>query len=258
MILSDLSWAFLQPGGVVIILLLLALLFLSFGAHRTAGRLLALSIIMIILPALIPIQALLVNPLENRLSPPNPMPERVDGIIVLGGAVNWTASQGRGQLNVNGGAERVLAGAALKKRYPDATLVFTGIYRDIIPKEFTTQFDNNFFFGSEYERGQVIFLGEARSTYEEAIVSQKYLNIRANERWMLVTSAYHMPRAYLSFKAQGLELIPYPVDYSSAGDLRYRPSLFFIGKLAKLDETVREWGALLIYRYLGRTTQFLP
>jgi uncharacterized SAM-binding protein YcdF (DUF218 family) len=67
-----------------------------------------------------------------------------------------------------------------------------------------------------------------------------------------------MPRAYLSFRAQGWALIPYPVDYRSTLRLELNPSLNIIGKLANLDEVVREWGALFIYHRLGRTEQFLP
>ena len=56
--------------------------------------------------------------------------DRVDGIIVLGGALDWRVTKARGQLSLNGSGERLAAAAALGQRYPQAELVFTGVFAD--------------------------------------------------------------------------------------------------------------------------------
>ena len=64
-------------------------------------------------------------PIENRFPPPA-LPERVDGIIMLGGAVEQDTSAIRGQIALNEAAERVTALVELARRYPDARLVVSG------------------------------------------------------------------------------------------------------------------------------------
>lgn len=258
-LLSDLTWAFLQPGGIILILLLLSFLLLLFGALRTGRRLLGCALLAAVLPGLLPLEDMLAAPLERRLLAPNPLPAQVTGILVLGGSVEPAISNARGQLNLNDASERVIAGAALAERYPGAKLVFTGLYRETVANDFLVNPNaKSLFFGAEYGGRELVFLGTARSTYEEALLSIEALKPRAGETWLLVTSAYHMPRAFLTFQAQGWTLVPYPVDYRSRARPVVQPSLTFIGKLADLDEIFREWGALFVYNRLGRTDTLLP
>ncbi len=256
---SDLTWLLLQPSNLIIMLILFSLLCLIFGGLKLGRSALALAVFFILVPSLLPVEDLLAGPLENRLHAPNPLPNQVEGIIVLGGAVDWGVSQGRQQLNVNEGAERMMAGAALAKRYPNAKLVFTGLFREIIPNEFTAlPNDASFFFGPEYSNRQITYLGGARSTYEEALLALQSVKPQAGERWILVTSAYHMPRAYLTFQAQGWTVIPYPVDYRHTAKLAIQPTLKIVGRLSDIDDYAREWGALIMYNRLGRTEKLLP
>ncbi len=167
-------------------------------------------------------------------------------------------SQARQQLAVNQMGERMLAVANLAKRYPNAKLVFTGLFREVIPNEFAISNESkSFFIGQEYNRN-ITFIGDARSTYEEALLSIRTLQPRIGERWLLVTSAYHMPRAMATFEAQGWLMIPYPVDYRTTGTLTFRPTINFLGKVVELDDLTREWGALFIYKRLGRTEKMFP
>ena len=258
-LLSDLTWTLLQPGGLVLLVMLFSFVVLLFGGLRLGRRLLGLALLVAALPALLPIEALVAAPLESQLLPPAALPAEVDGIIVLGGSVEPAVSRTTGQLNLNDAGERVLAGAALAERYPNAQLVFTGLYREDVIGEFTAApTPQSLLFGPEYSERAPVFIGAARSTYEEALLSLELLRPAAGETWLLVTSAYHMPRAFLTFQAQGWTLLPYPVDYRNVGEGNFKPSLNFIGKLANLDEVVREWGALIVYNRLGRTDSLFP
>ena len=258
-LLSDLTWTLLQPGGVILLVMLLSFVVLLFGGLRLGRRLLGLALLAAVLPALLPLESLVAAPLERRLELPVALPPRVDGILILGGSVEPAISRITGQLNLNDGGERVLAGAALAERYPNAQLVFTGLYRDTVANDFLpVPTPKSLLFGPEYAGRTPIFIGTARSTYEEALLSLEQLKPGAGETWLLVTSAYHMPRAFLTFQAQGWTLIPYPVDYRNVGEGNFKPSLNVVGKLANLDEVVREWGALFVYNRLGRTNTLLP
>jgi uncharacterized SAM-binding protein YcdF (DUF218 family) len=254
---TDITWQLLQPSTIVILLLMAAFGFAVMRWHKAARRLLGLGLLLTILPALLPIEAFLSNYLESQLPALNQLPGQVDGIVVLGGAVEWRVTEERGQLAVNAAAERLMVAASLARRYPAAHLVFTGLFRESVPQEFTPQ-GEGFFVGPEYAGRRITYIGEARSTYEEALLTLERVRPQAGETWLLVTSAWHMPRAYLTFQAQGWTLIPYPVDFRSNPASPPAPSFAIIRRLSELDEVVREWGALFIYHRTGRTTRLLP
>ena len=256
---SDITWILLQPSNLILLLIVFSLIVLLFGGLKLGRRLLALSLLFMALPALLPIEDIVARPLEERLSAPDPLPNQVEGILILGGSIDWDTSRARQQLSLVDSAERMVAAGALAERYPDAKLIFTGLFRDVVPNEFNVAPNQqSSFFGVEYNNRQVVYLGAARSTYEEALLALKTIKPQAGERWLLVTSAYHMPRAYLTFQAQGWTVIPYPVDYRHTGELKVKPTLNVIGRLNDLDDFAREWGALIVYNRLGRTESFLP
>jgi uncharacterized SAM-binding protein YcdF (DUF218 family) len=255
---NDFLWALSQPSSIVFWLLVVGFVLLLFRANAFGRRLIGLALFLAVLPALLPLEELIGRRLDSAYTTPNPMPEQLDGIIVLGGSVDWPVSQARQQMSLNQMGERMLAVANLAKRYPNAKLVFTGLFREIVPNEFaiSTQ-SKSFFTGSEYNRN-LTFIGEARSTYEEALLTIRTLQPKVGERWLLVTSAYHMPRAMATFETQGWLMIPYPVDYRTTGTLAFNPSINFLGKLVELDDLTREWGALFIYKRLGRIEKMFP
>ncbi len=255
--LSDTLWALLQPSTVILLLLALSLL-IGLLRRRGASRLLlGTALLLMVLPAVLPLRALLAQPLENHV-PMALLPGRVDGIIVLGGAVEWRVSRARGQLAVNEAAERLMAAAALAQRYPQATLVFTGLFAETAPQEFKPQvISQSFFTGPAFANRRIVYLGAARSTYEDALLSRQALSPQAGQTWLLVTSAMHMPRAIGTFHTLGWRVLPYPVDYR-ANELELAPTLNIIGELAAFDQVVREWGAIFIYQLLGRTQTLLP
>jgi uncharacterized SAM-binding protein YcdF (DUF218 family) len=101
--------------------------------------------------------------------------------------------------------------------------------------------------------------GRSRTTYENAAFTRPLIHPAPGERWLLVTSAYHMPRAMGVFRAQGLNLEAYPVDWRTRGwaDAK-RPFLTLSGGLGRLDTAVHEWVGLIGYRLTGRTQELFP
>lgn len=256
---SDLIWLILAPSNIFFIFLVLVAISLLLKWHKFAQQLLLFTIILASLPAILPITDYLYQNLENRLKAPLVMPNNVDGILVLGGALDWQTSESRQQLNTNKHAERLIAAASLAKKYPNAKLVFTGIYKENIANDFNTVAnDKSLFAGDEYANREIIYLGNSRSTYEDILEAIKTQQPKQGQRWILVTSAAHMARAYLTAKNQGWTLTPYPVDYQSPKELKSKPSLNIIKRLSGLDEVFREWGALIVYKKLGRTSQLFP
>lgn len=82
---------------------------------------------------------------------------------------------------------------------------------------------------------------------------------KPGERWLLVTSAFHMPRSIGIFRKAGFDVEAYPVDWRMGG----RDDLFSFTNngaegLGKTDVAVREWIGLVAYRLMGRTGELLP
>jgi uncharacterized SAM-binding protein YcdF (DUF218 family) len=91
------------------------------------------------------------------------------------------------------------------------------------------------------------------------VFSRLIANPQPGERWLLLTSAFHMPRAVAVFRAVGFPVEPYPVDWRTTGpaDL-FRPYPSVSEGLRRTDVAVREWVGLLLYRLTGKTAELFP
>jgi uncharacterized SAM-binding protein YcdF (DUF218 family) len=249
---NEILWALLQPSTVLVALVALALVATWLRWHAIAATLLTAFLVVVAAVLLLPVGEWLGAPLETRVAS-SPLPARVDGIVVLGGAVDWRVTRERGQLSLNAAGERVAAAAALAQRYPQARLIVTGSFADAFADDLRAlPTDASLFFGPHFAGRSVTYLGDARSTYEDALLALAAAEPRQGETWLLVTSAWHMPRAHGTFRALGWTLAPVAVDYRTTGELRIAPNWDVATTLADLDRLVREWGAIAVYRREGR------
>jgi uncharacterized SAM-binding protein YcdF (DUF218 family) len=251
---TDLLWWALQPSSLLLALLLLGWLAALFGRTGVARRTIALTLLAWLAALFLPLDYWLAVPLERTVEAPEALPAQVDGIIVLGGAVDWPSSRAADQLVLGRSAERVIAGDALARRYPAARLVLTGVPRDVYNNDLRqAPNDRSFFFGPAYEGRNVTFLEASRSTYDDARLALEAVRPGAGETWLLVTSAWHMPRAHATFETLGWSPAPYPVDPSAAAPRWGWPNIPAAAeRMARVDLLVREWGAVLVYQRLGR------
>lgn len=251
--MTETLWALVQPSSLLMLVIAVALVATWLRWHALAASLLTLALAAVAVVVLLPVTEWVVGPLEAQV-PPAPLPAQADGILVLGGAVEWRIGADRGQLTLNDAAERVVAAAALAQRYPQARIVFTGVFGDAFAQDFRAQpTERSLFFGPHFANRDIRYLGAARSTYEDALVALRETPPAPGETWLLVTSAMHMPRALATFRTQGwTTLVPYPVDYRATSVATPRLDWDVAGTLADLDRAVREWGATEVYRRSGR------
>lgn len=250
--MTELLWTLLQPSTVLVLLVALALIATWLRWQALAATFLTVFLLVVAAVLLLPVGEWLGAPLETQVTPA-PLPVRVDGIVVLGGAVEWRVTRQRGQLSLNAAGERVAAAAALAQRYPGARLFLAGAYADAFAHDLRTVPDDaSLFFGPHFAGREITFLGESRSTYEDAVLALQAAAPAQGETWLLVTSAWHMPRALGTFRALGWGLTPVPVDYRTTGELQVAPNWDVAGTLTDLDRVVREWGAITVYRRAGR------
>jgi uncharacterized SAM-binding protein YcdF (DUF218 family) len=106
---------------------------------------------------------------------------------------------------------------------------------------------------------RVTFEMKSRNTWENALFTRDLVKPKPGETWLLVTSAWHMPRSAGIFRRVGFPVIPYPVSYRTYGDDRdFLMPATVIDKVLMLDFAVREWAGLLAYRLAGKTDALFP
>lgn len=255
-------WFVINPMAILLTLLCLSVLLHLSRRGRAFGRRLMLACVsVIILLSVLPVGQFMTAALESRFPPVHRLPDKVDGIIVLGGSFHAILSQARGQPVLNNNAERLTAFAGLAHRYPQAKLVFTGgigtTREDVYLRE--SDIAAQIFDQMGLDKSRIILEGEARNTHEHPAMIRKLVTPRPEETWILITSAYHMSRAVGVFRAQNWPVLAYPTDYRTAGVRNsWYPGFDLAGGLENFTFATHNWAALVLYYFLGRTSEFLP
>src|SRR5262249_2256074 len=143
---------------------------------------------------ILPVGQLLLIPLENRFPHPSSLPDQVAGIIVLGGAIDTDVSAAHGLVTTaNSNADPLIEALPLARRYPTAKILFTGGSADIVgPMIRESIYARRFFLEQGVASDRLIFEETSRNTWENASNSLAIVKPRPEEKWLLVTSAFHM------------------------------------------------------------------
>jgi uncharacterized SAM-binding protein YcdF (DUF218 family) len=258
-------WFVLQPSTLIALLIGYGAILIWTGWARWGRRFVTIGAILLLAVGLSPLGNALILPLEDRFPRADlEVPPAPTGIIILGGAENRLVGSARKAPTLNEAGERLLEGAILAHRFPDAKIAFSGGDAGILYKS-----------DSEAEgaaalltqlgvaRDRLILETDARDTYENAVYLKKELTGRGEldltKRWLLITSAYHMPRSMGAFRQAGFYVEPWPVDYRTRGpeDLT-RPFDKVSEGLRRVDTSMREWVGLVAYWLTGRSDALFP
>jgi uncharacterized SAM-binding protein YcdF (DUF218 family) len=225
------------------------------------GRKLAVTtLVLLALAAFSPLGNLLLYPLESRFPAWDPARGAPDGIIVLGGSVDTDLSAAHRTPVVSHAADRLFAPAGLARRYPNARIVFTGGTANLVETDSReADYSAPILESLGIAKDRLILDRDSRNTWENAIFNRQLVSPKPGERWLLVTSAFHMPRAMGIFRKAGFDVEAYPVDWRMGGrdDLLSFTNVGGDG-LARTEVAVREWIGLVAYRLMGRTSELLP
>lgn len=251
---------FTKPSNLLFVLALIGLVLMATRYARAGRRLLVVSVILLLVFGISPIGRQLVLVLEGRFPPWDASRGAPDGIIVLGGAIAPDVSAGRGEIALSGGAERMTVVADLARRYPAAKIVFTGGTPALFGGPREADYVRPLWESFGIAPDRIVLERDSRNTVENATMTKALVNPRPGERWLLVTSSWHMPRAVGVFRQAGLQIEPYPVDWISTGDElgRLGFSESFAGGLHAIDNAAHEWVGMLMYWLTGRTSELFP
>lgn len=266
-ILSKLLPQFVYPLGLITILIVITLILLHIpkltSKNNWAKRSLMATLLLILLTSNSYTASSLVRSLEWSYIPPEQI-SQVPVIVILGGGTDAPQFP-RSGVEINGAGDRVLVGARLyHEGIAPKILLSGGAIEWLDNRESSTA-------ASEMKQildmldvpDEAIWIQDiSRNTYEDALYSSKILKERSIKRILLVTSAMHMPRAAALFKHQGLEVIPYPTDYSiteakwtglfdsnlATSIINFFPS---ISNMGMTTSALREYIGCLVYRLRG-------
>lgn len=258
---SKIFWMLGSPASLLTLGLLAGL---GLGASSRArlqktGRTLCWGVALFWLALMVfPVGEWALTPLENRFAYRD-VP-KVDGIIVLGGDEKVDITEARGVPTALDSLRRYRGVAAMARRYPDANLLFTG-GSPLLTERYNvadSAVAQALLADMGVPVGRMSFEKESRNTYENAVYSARLLHPQPEQHWLLVTSAWHLPRAMGCFRKAGWTVHPVPTGYFTTG--RYTLALSFKPEeqLRLLTMAVHEYVGLIAYWLMDRTEALWP
>lgn len=248
-----------SPYNLFTILLTVTLLLLLLNYQRQAKILLSFLTLCILLLSFFSIGDWMLYPLESRFQHNPELPKQVDGIIVLGGSVQASASKEWQQLETNSFHERLSTFIELANQYPNARLVFTGGNASLNREQPTeAEMVRDYFLRAGLQEERLMLENQSRNTAENASLTKQLLNPTATQNWVLITTAFHMPRAVGLFCRQGWSVLPYPVDHHTLPSKLYAIKFNLSDHANNLAVAVHEWLGLLAYYVTGKIDSLLP
>jgi uncharacterized SAM-binding protein YcdF (DUF218 family) len=256
---SKILWFLAQPGTIILLFLLLGLL-LSFSKRRMLSRMmLIVAALILILCGYTSIGYVTMRPLEEVFPRP-PAPASVTGIIVLGGGMDAEINAIRFGYELNRSGDRFVEALRLARLYPEAKILISGGAGYMYPGGDTEAAAGTRFFADfGIAPTRIVQEDASRNTEENAQLTRETLNPQPGDTWLLVTSAYHMPRSVGLFRKVGFPVTPWPTDYFTAGNetfgLRFdQPAENF----SVATRAMREWVGLAAYTFTGKIDTLLP
>jgi len=258
-IASKVFWRIFSPNTSLLLVLVIGVGLIFLGREKLGQKLVIGATSILLLFGLVPVHEIILLPLENRFPIPEPLPEKIDGVIVLGGSEIPVLTKSWGQVSLTDSAERLTTFVSLARRFPDVKLVYAGGQGGLTVQEYKSAHTAKLFFEQMgLDSGRVMFDSKSRNTMENAQYALQIAKPEKGEKWVLITSAWHMPRSVGIFRKIGWEVIPYPVDFKTTGKVQFKLQIPGLSRTAAVSNIIYEWIGLAYYRLLGRTSELFP
>jgi uncharacterized SAM-binding protein YcdF (DUF218 family) len=257
-VLSKVVWFVVSPVNFAILLALAASMLAFTRFARIARWLGFVALAGLAIMAFSPLPRLIMWPLENRFPQQDAAKGPVAGVILLGGAIGVA----RGDVVMTSAGARMTKTVELARLHPQARIVFAGGAANLISPVTKTEADGArlLFEGLGLAPERLVMEDKSRNTRENALFTKALVDPKPGERWLLVTSAWHMPRAMGVFRKAGFDVEAFPVDYLTEEKLSefVRVSGRAPRGLGIADDGFKEWAGLLAYWLVGYTDALFP
>ncbi|MCF6216695.1 MAG: YdcF family protein [Emcibacter sp.] len=263
-LISKVIWLLLQPSNLFLILFLIGLILVWKNRRRSGLSLLTACAIFYGLVMFGPLTSWLMVPLEKRFSSyTNYVGDApYSGIIVLAGAERLTLSTRHKQVTLSGAAERLIEAAKLARQFPDLPIIYSGggQIKNMLSE---SKIARKYFIEAGIDPSRIRFEDKSYNTHTNALETKKYIQHyetggRETGKWLLVTSAFHMPRTVGAYRNADINIQPYPVDYRTHLKTSLIKNPNAGQRLYQLDFALHEWIGLLAYYISGRNEELFP
>ncbi len=259
-ILSKIFWILIKPLNLMAILMVLGFV-LGLKWKKASRALLTLSCALFLLLCVLPVGPNLMVYLERQYERPQTLPAHIDGIIVLGGTFHGYLSHVHGYPVTFSTAERIHDLVRLGRAHPEAKLVFSGGSGDPVQQSYIeAPVVEQFLADMGMPTDQLVLEKNSRNTFQNAAYSLDLLQPKAGQNWVLITSAFHMPRAVAVFEQLGWHVIPYPTDHNTSLKYHLWPSgkTNITRNVRMLETSVKEWVGTAVYYLTGKSALPFP
>lgn len=246
-ITSKIFWALFSPLTLIGLMIVVGLVF------KRLRKLVGVGAALFVILGFLPIGPNLIVYLERQYGNTVPPPYDLTGIIVLGGVINGERSETHQQVSLNDYAERITEMIRLSQIYPQARVVFsggTGVLTQGSPKE--SEKVRILLKDMNISPERFEYEAQSRNTYENMTESFALVRPQPEDKWLLVTSAFHLPRSVGVFKKGGWNVIPYPAGYLEDGEYIWHPTLDVLGNFYKLQVASKEIVGIIAYSLTGK------
>jgi uncharacterized SAM-binding protein YcdF (DUF218 family) len=242
-----------MPLTGCMILALIGLVLLWFTRRQRTGKaLLTVSFLVLGLLSFEPVSGLLARPLEQQYAPLTDVRPLggIKWVVVLGGGSTVDRALPASTHLTEASLRRLTEGVSLHRRLPGSRLLLTGGsgYRGMTPVA-----DAMAVVATRWgvDPRNIVLETESADTKDHPVFVKRLVR---GERFVMVTSASHMPRAMALFRGQGMEPVPAPTDYMAVAREGLTPRDFFPSarSLDQADRALREYLGMVWARLRGQ------
>ncbi|OKO90694.1 hypothetical protein AC629_04270 [Bradyrhizobium sp. NAS80.1] len=246
---------FSVPSNVIASLAVIGLVMLllrrRYGVVISAGALVAVAA-----GALSPLGNMLLIPLEQRFPDADFPAQRFDGLIVLGGSYDTVSHGYLSTIYLEEDTEPMAVVPDLARRYPEARIIFSGGTDPSTPGPSEAAIVKQYFISFGIASERILIEERSQTTEQNARFTADLIHPTPGARFLLVTSAYHMPRAMGAFRKAGFNVVGFPVGSRTHGWSEFWwPANSGADNMRRLDVAVHEWLGLLDYRLSGYSNE---
>ncbi len=254
-LVSKVLQVIVEPGNLLLILLAIGTWRLAITRRRKGLALVTFVLVVGAAIAVVPVADLPLASLESRFPVLHALLAKVDGIILLGGAVDPERTAEYGQIALKPSAARITEIARLARHYPATRIVLSGGVGGLLNEPINeARATEQLLIEIGINQDRFAIEDRSRTTHENAEFSKALVDPKPGEVWILVTSAAHMPRAVGCFRRVGWSVVADPVDFEATTRLH----ISFADGIRSLSYAEHEWLGLFAYRAAGWTTALLP
>lgn len=257
---SKFFWLAAQPLSLAFLAVVAAVLSGWLGRRRLQAAFMLLSAGILFVTLYTSAGTVMLQMLESRFVRPALPVAGPRCIIVLGGSFEAEVIAGRGGVEMNQAGDRFVEALRLLQAYPEARVLVSGGDGSFSGRYAGDAAVSAAFLGAYgISPGRLIQEDASRTTFENVENTKDLLRRHGLDDCLLVTSAFHMPRAVGLFRKAGLAVVPWPTDYRTSGVASLKLDFTQPSSNAQLTTTaIREWIGLVAYFLAGRTEAVLP